>query len=46
MVYAMPRHVLAVLRKLGFYSITETFSKDVVISEYELRLSQLVLSNG
>lgn len=46
MCYAMPRAVLHYLRESGFFSTDVVLSKAEVIRDYEIRLSQTVLSQG
>lgn len=46
MAYAMPRRSLAHLLDAGFFSQREVLDKHEVIIEYEVRLSQLILSAG
>lgn len=44
--YAMPIEVLQRLRECGFYQDRPSLDKIDVITDYELRLSRLVLENG
>jgi hypothetical protein len=46
MAYAMPAHTLRFLLDQNFYSADTVLTKEDVIENYELRLSQLVKSNG
>jgi hypothetical protein len=46
MAYAMTRRTLTFLCEQGFYTASDVLSKEEVIDEYELRLSQLILRNG
>lgn len=46
MCYAMPQRVLQHLCAIGFYDVEAELSKTEVIRDYEIRLSQAVLSQG
>ncbi|MBN3857415.1 hypothetical protein G3N59_28925 [Paraburkholderia sp. Ac-20340] len=46
MAYALSKDALHFLRESGFYTEREALSKDEVILDYEIRLSQLLLKNG
>jgi hypothetical protein len=46
MAYAMPQETLNYLHGQGFYVKKPLLTKQEVIEEYELRLSQLILANG
>ena len=44
--YAMPRRSLELLLKIGFYNQAEQMDKFEVVTQYELRLSQILIANG
>lgn len=46
MVYALTQQSLRYLVQKGFYDIEKKLSKEGVICDYKIRLSQLLISNG
>jgi hypothetical protein len=44
--YVLPKDSLRFLVDSGFYDITQALSKDEVVCDYEIRLSQLLLEHG
>jgi hypothetical protein len=46
MCYAMPQKVLLFLCKGGFFNVQENLGKSDVIRDYEIRLTQVILSGG